>query len=246
MEKYIFSCKNCGNQFEGKFCNVCGQKASTYRITWKEVWHHLPHAILHLNEEFLYTVKELTVRPGDMIREYLEGKRKPHFNPFLMLTLLAGLCSYLYVHFHFQTILASVSLDKLEEQNALLAHKYFAVRTIIFCLICSVGDYLFFYEKKYTLPEMVIANTFMFSEVTVFQLLFIPFLLLGRYLDINFYFRVFFVVAVLIYLFTARYRFYKATGNKKLTAKIVIAILSYLVIIIIIGQELVHPFFKTS
>ena len=241
MENKQISCKNCGNQYGGKFCNVCGQKAGTYRITWKEIFHHLPHAFFHLDEGFFYTIKQLAIRPGHTIREYLEGKRKSHYNPFLMLILLAGLCSYLFVYFHFQTIFASVSIDKLEVQNPFIAHKYFFARTIFFCLLCSAGDYLFFYEKKYSLPEMVVANVLMFCEVTVFQLIFIPFLLAGRYFDVNYYLRFFFVIAVLVYLFITRYQFYNAKANKWLTAKIVLALLLYLSIIIVIGLQLVKP-----
>ncbi|HRI19804.1 MAG TPA: DUF3667 domain-containing protein [Panacibacter sp.] len=244
MEKNFIFCKNCGNQFEGKFCNVCGQQSNTYRITWKEILHHLPHVLFHLDKGILYSIKELAIRPGYTIKEYLEGKRKYHFNPFLMLLLLTGLSSYLYVYLHFETILSSVRLDKLEIQNALIAHKYFAGQTIFFCLLCSFGDYLFFYEKKYTLPEMMVANVFLFSEITVFQLLFIPLLLLGGYLNIASYLRIFFVILVLIYMFFARYQFYNAAANKMLTAKIAFAILFYLSIISLIGQQLVEPFFS--
>jgi hypothetical protein len=63
MEKTI-ACKNCNNQFEGIFCNMCRQPADTYRITWHEVIHHLPHAMFHTDKGLLHTVKEMTVRPG--------------------------------------------------------------------------------------------------------------------------------------------------------------------------------------
>lgn len=244
MESVYTSCKNCGNRFEGKFCNLCGQGADTYRITWKEILHHLPHALFHLDKGIFYSIKELAIRPGHTIREYLVGKRKHHFNPFLMLLLLTGLCSYLYVYLHFKTILASVRLDKLEIASPLIAHKYFALRTLFFCLLCSVGDYLFFYNKRYTLPEMMVANVFIFSQVTVFQLLYIPFLLLGEYFDINLYLRILFVSLVLIYMFIARYQFYKAAGNNGLIARLALAVFTYFVIVMVIGQQLVQPAFE--
>lgn len=37
---------------------------------------------------FLYTLKELLLRPGDMIRDYLNGKRKRHVPPASMLMII--------------------------------------------------------------------------------------------------------------------------------------------------------------
>lgn len=245
MESDLICCKNCNHHFEGRFCNFCGQKANTNRLTWKEVFHYIPHAVLHLDEGFFYTTKQLAIRPGYAIREYLNGKRKQHYNPFLMLVLLAGLSSYLYVHFHFQTIIASVRLDKLSVTNAIIADNFFAFRTLFFCLLCSMGDYIFFYEKRYTLPEIVVANVFMFCGVMVFQLIFIPLFFLSRYLEISLYFQTLFLFLVMVYLFIAHYQFYAAKANKWLAIKIGLALLFYLSVVFVIGLKAAKPFFKS-
>ena len=31
----MVECKNCGNGFEGNYCNLCGQPAETHRINFK-------------------------------------------------------------------------------------------------------------------------------------------------------------------------------------------------------------------
>ncbi len=232
-------CKNCGNQFRLRYCNNCGQKADTNRITWHEVLHHLPHAVFHVDSGFFYTIKELATRPGHMIREYISGRRKNHFSPFLMFILLAGLCSYLYVHFHLQTVLASIRLDTLEAQNATLAHKYFAFRTVFFCLVCSAGDVLFFREKGYTFPEMIVVNTFIFCGVSLIQILFVPVLLLRSTIVPGFLI----VPSVIAYLVITRLQFFNAAGNKKLMAKIVVVVLLYALLIIVLGQGIIKPFF---
>lgn len=241
MEAITTCCKNCGNLFRGYFCNNCGQKYNISRITWKEVFHNIPHMLFHLDDGFFYTIKELFVRPGHTIREYLEGKRKYHFNPFVLLLILAGLCSTLYVYFNLSTILASISLHKLEEQNEFIAHKFFATRTIIFCLICSIGDYLIFYSHKYNLAEMVAANVMMFCAVTVLQLSFLPLLLLGQNLDHLLPIQITFLVLVIAYLFYARYQFYEVRGQAKLMLRIVMAILFYLFTFFEIARQMVKP-----
>ena len=81
-------CLNCHTEFIGNYCPSCGQPASTERFTVKkalmatlEVWgmgnRSLPRTVLHL----IY-------RPGQMIGEYLDGKRMPFFPPVKMLFVL--------------------------------------------------------------------------------------------------------------------------------------------------------------
>lgn len=241
METNTTHCLNCGNTFEGNYCNHCGQKYTVSRITWKELFHNVPHMLFHLDDGFFYTIKQLMVKPGGTIWEYLQGKRKYHYNPFVMLLLLAGLCSTLYVYFHLQTILAAVSINQLEEENAFIAHKFFAARTIIFCLICSIGDYIFFFKFNYNLAEMVAANVMMFCGVTVIQLAFIPLVLLGRSIGSGFFVQVIFVFLVLIYMFIARYYFYKVNGNPSGAIKIAVAVITYLAIFQLIAQLIVKP-----
>jgi hypothetical protein len=236
-------CKNCGNQFTGSFCNICGQTARTARITWDGVLHYLMHAFFHVDDGFFYTIRQMATRPGHTIREYLEGKRKAHYNPFLLLLLLAGACSVLYVHFHFQTMVADVSLDKVESRSSWVAHKYFFCRTLVFCCICSIGDYVFFHRSKYSFVEMVVANVFMFSQVTVFQILFVSVLLLGRELGINQYLRIFFILFVMGYLFVCHYQFYNARGNKSLIIKIALSLICYFFTAFFIGN-MVRPYFN--
>lgn len=246
METKTILCLNCGNTFVGNYCNQCGQKYTVARITWKELFHNVPHMLFHLDDGFFYTIKQLVVKPGQTIREYLGGKRKYHYNPFVMLLLLAGLCSTLYVYFHLQTILAAVSLKQLEEENAFIAHKFFAARTIIFCLICSVGDYFFFYKFKYNLAEMVAANVMMFCGVTIIQLAFIPLVLLGRSFGSGFFVQVIFILLVLIYMFIARYQFFKVGRNSSEAIKIALAVITYLAIFLLIAQLIVKPFLENQ
>lgn len=246
MESTTIYCLNCGQSFAGNFCSNCGQKSTIKRITWKEVFHNIPHMLFHLDDGFFYTIKQLAIKPGQTIRDYLEGKRKDYFNPFVMLLLLAGLCSALYVNFHIPTILASVSLNKLEEKNAFIAHKFFASRIIIFCLICSIGDYLVFKNHKYNLAEMVVANVMIFCEVSVIQLVFIPFFILGGFLEISLYMQVVFICSLLAYQFFARFQFFRAGGNYLLSGKIALCLFIYLIIFYEIGQHIIRPAFENQ
>lgn len=54
------------------------------------------HIIFHIDKGILYTVKELALRPGHSIREYIQGKRVKHFNYLSLLVVLVGLGQILY------------------------------------------------------------------------------------------------------------------------------------------------------
>ena len=81
-------CKNCGNQYEGNYCNECGQSSTVGPINFRFLLMEIPHSVFQLNRGLLYTIKELALRPGHTIREFMEGKRKRHYKPlaFFLIT----------------------------------------------------------------------------------------------------------------------------------------------------------------
>ena len=78
-------CLNCGTEFEGKFCPECGQSADTGRFTMRFIFENLAAAFTSKDGGIWFTLKNLFTRPGAMIVEILNGKRKNYFSPFPML-----------------------------------------------------------------------------------------------------------------------------------------------------------------
>src|SRR5258706_5424486 len=97
-------CKNCGHEFDLKFCSNCGQKASVKRIDFKTITNDLPNAILNIDRGFLFNVIELSKRPGYAIKDYLEGKRKSFYHPlsylFIMTAAMLVAMTILKVHYY--------------------------------------------------------------------------------------------------------------------------------------------------
>ena len=80
-------CLNCGTEFEGNFCPKCGQSAETGRFTLRFIFGNLLAAVLGRDGGVAYTLKNLFSRPGRMIVEILDGKRRKYVSPFPMLFL---------------------------------------------------------------------------------------------------------------------------------------------------------------
>jgi len=81
-EHRMIRCLNCGRMFESMYCPDCGQKRTVKRFNWKGVLRSVTNGLLSPESGFLYTVKELFLRPGPTTRHYLEGKRIRIFSPF--------------------------------------------------------------------------------------------------------------------------------------------------------------------
>ena len=78
-------CLNCGTEFKGKFCPECGQSADTGRFTMRFIIENVLAAFLSKDGGIWFTLKNLFTRPGAMIVDILNGKRRKYFSPFPML-----------------------------------------------------------------------------------------------------------------------------------------------------------------
>ena len=87
-------CKNCATPFDGRFCPQCGQKATTGRLTVGHVLEEGWHGVTHTDKSFLSLLGLLLIRPGVVIRDYIEGKRKRYFSPWMFYVVITGLAIF--------------------------------------------------------------------------------------------------------------------------------------------------------
>ena len=86
-------CANCDQAVQGpaqKFCPGCGQSTPTHRIDWHFLGHELEHSVLHMDRGILYSLKGLMLRPGHLIRDYIEGRRGGQVKPLMLLMIMAA------------------------------------------------------------------------------------------------------------------------------------------------------------
>ncbi|MBP5229979.1 MAG: DUF3667 domain-containing protein [Bacteroidales bacterium] len=82
------TCKNCSHEYKGNYCPLCGQAASTSRLTPKNLLDSTL-AVWDINDRsVLGTVIALLYRPGHFIRDYLNGHRAPYYAPIKLLFFL--------------------------------------------------------------------------------------------------------------------------------------------------------------
>jgi Protein of unknown function (DUF3667) len=83
------TCKNCQNQFTGKFCNACGQKVYTDSDkSLKHIFTELFHFLTHFEGTFFTTLKTIFTKPGQLSLDYCNGIRKKYFKPISFYLLI--------------------------------------------------------------------------------------------------------------------------------------------------------------
>lgn len=235
MDAKAISCKNCDAVFQGKYCSNCKQKADTNRITWKELGDNLLHAFFHVDRGLLHTIISMFLRPGKSITEYLEGKRAYHFNPFLFVILLGGTASILFAAFHVNVIAEKIDVDSIEKINPIFAHKHFTIVAAFVLFLLTITDFVFYHKRKYSIPELLISNSYQLGEILFLLILTLPFLYLQNYLNAelktHLELRHLVLLGFYFYLFLVRYHLYKAKENYKISIKIVLQLVLIFVII---------------
>ena len=84
-------CATCGTHYEGNYCPRCGQSAKIGRYSFKNA------ILLYLdvwglgNRGMFRSIRDLILRPGYMIRDYLRGMQMAYFPPFKLFFLLIAL-----------------------------------------------------------------------------------------------------------------------------------------------------------
>ncbi|PBJ15656.1 DUF3667 domain-containing protein [Flavobacterium sp. ACN6] len=170
-------CKNCHQVFNGHYCNNCGQPADTHKINSHFLWHDIQHGLLHFDKGILYSLGQLFTRPGNSIREFIEGKRVRHFKPLSLVVLLGTLYGFLYHYFHINYFINESQDDTLDYKtiNEWTA-THFSWVTIATIPLYTIGTFIVFRNQGYNFVELFVLNTFKASQRLFVQIITFPIL----------------------------------------------------------------------
>lgn len=171
------TCKNCGNQFEGNFCCHCGQKATIRRIDYKYLAYEIPNSLFQLNRGLLFTIKELFIRPGHAIREFIEGKRKNYYKPIAFFLITSALYTFAAYMIGRNTFVGDIVLGVLEGMEA--KNQTYGVEilnwvsrnqayiTLFIIPILALTNYLFFLKSGLNYYEHIVVSLYVAGQQMV-------------------------------------------------------------------------------
>ena len=164
-------CQNCGNEGSEVYCSKCGQPLEIKRITLQHILHEVAHTFWHLENGFLYTLKELATHPGTMQRKYLSGIRLRYQKPFPLFAISVTICAlalyFIYLH------------APRQSDQYFYKHYYFMVQAAMLPFYALI-TYLLFKSSSFYYAEALVMTVYMVGFMSVFI---VPINLLSYFLD---------------------------------------------------------------
>lgn len=124
--------------------------------------HDVVHAVTHTDKGMLYLIKELMLRPGDVIREYLDGRRKAYYNPFSFLLIVLGIATLIAANFNL------VTGNSRKDPISIFLNQHYNLVHIYNIPFMALFAWLFFRKSKRNYAEHLIAAVFTSAERVVF------------------------------------------------------------------------------
>jgi len=160
------TCNNCNAVISGKYCHNCGQSASAGRINFHYIVEEMQHTVFHVDRGILFTIKELILRPGFTIKDYLAGKRKPHFKPFAFVIILGTVYGFLCYFFNAYPESALFSEYPGGEEGTKFAlntyewiYGHYSFVMLAFMPFYALGSYIVF-RKRYNYIEFLVVSSY--------------------------------------------------------------------------------------
>jgi hypothetical protein len=83
------TCKSCGHQFVGVYCNFCGEKVITPKDrSFRTFLSNILVAVTFVDNKFIKTLWLTIKNPGFLSKEYADGRRVKYIRPLQMFFIL--------------------------------------------------------------------------------------------------------------------------------------------------------------
>src|SRR5947209_9445073 len=74
-------CPNCANEHAGQFCNACGQSNVDLHVPIGGLIREAAEETLGLDSRLRHTLLPFFIKPGEVTRDYLNGRRVRYTSP---------------------------------------------------------------------------------------------------------------------------------------------------------------------
>lgn len=156
-------CLNCKQALSTAFCGACGQKKAE-RISLRVLLKIAQRGIIEFKSPLLVTLWGLTIHPGKVYREYLNGRRATYFNPIRYSFWLITLCVITSSFFEaslidFSQFRSSEPSEKHAQIDALVTkwlENSFVYVFFVFAICHAAVMKLFFWKQHYKFSELYV------------------------------------------------------------------------------------------
>lgn len=206
------------------------RKEKTYtRFSGKSVLAEILDVVL-VNKGLFYTIKKLTLAPGETLRGYLGTEREKLLSAAKYYILIVGIFYFIYFRFTHANYIDEY-MDSLSDDDAHDFAMYFQIYFIDQLSVWSaIGifffawmSYLFFRKFNYNYMEHLVVNTYIGAQIGFYKLVTLPLSFLVGAKTYN----IVEVIIFQIYYTYAFYYFFRQRFGTTLWKTILVVILGY-------------------
>ena len=93
-------CPECAAPLQGTYCHLCGARpVDHHEYTLRHFFSHLLDEVSHFDSKIFYTLRVMVTRPGQLVADYLVGRRKRYVPPLRLFLIVFALHFFLYTAF---------------------------------------------------------------------------------------------------------------------------------------------------
>ena len=162
-------CLNCNvvTTEDGLFCDRCGQRTDTCRLTFSDVWRDLLHSFINVERGPIAFAWALATRPGGVAKEYVDGKRRRYYGPFATLAVIAGIAALMIGFSRIQTL----ANDGLAPGATELLQQHFNLLLLLQLPFIGGACLVVFMDTEMTVPEHLVLVAYALSVQAVVLML---------------------------------------------------------------------------
>ncbi len=155
------NCKNCSAEVSQNYCSNCGQPTILKRIDGNYIIHEIGQ-ILNLERGILFTIKELIIRPGENVRNFISENRGRLVKPIIFIIITSLIYSLINQFFHIED--SYVKFEEAEQSTTGYIFKWvqdhYGYANIIMGIFIAFWAKLFFRKYNYNYFEILILLCF--------------------------------------------------------------------------------------
>lgn len=155
------NCKNCQSDLNGNFCSHCGRPRTLKRIDGKYIVSEIG-SVLNFDKGILFTIKELLIRPGQSIKNFIHKERSRLVKPiiFIIISSLIYTLAQQYLSFEDGYVNAGGFGESAVEVIFEWIQKNYGYANILMAIFIAIWIKIFFRKHDYNFFEIIILLCF--------------------------------------------------------------------------------------
>ncbi|MCG8329913.1 MAG: DUF3667 domain-containing protein [Chitinophagales bacterium] len=161
MSEQVEFCKRCKNELNGNFCSNCGKPRSLKRIDGKYILSEIG-SVLNFDKGILYTIRELLLRPGQNIQNFINEDRNRLVKPIIFIIICSLIYTIVQQLLHFEDAYVSYlgPSDSAATKIFGWIQRNYGYANILMAIFIAFWIRVFFRKHGYNLFEILILLCF--------------------------------------------------------------------------------------